>query len=257
MMLRSGIQCLPKTQARSSSAGGKWEGAAAGNSSRNNLPSICQVCLVDEWCIGCDEFKHTVAICPSQYQGKELAARASPDQKPRRTRKSHRPQARPQKEDPHTCASGKGKEWLSPVQEEEVLLVPVPPGQILSQQIRDWLLDLKGDLMKDLSVAINLLWARDGKRREAWERQHNPASLYNITAMVLNYLTAELGEAPPCPAPRKGGEPERTEPKRGEPECPAPERELYLSPVTKGEQHQSPVTEGALHQSPVTEGELH
>ncbi|MGH0176194.1 UNVERIFIED_CONTAM: hypothetical protein FKN15_002081 [Acipenser sinensis] len=27
--------------------------------------------MVDEWCPGCGEFGHTVAICPTQYQGEE------------------------------------------------------------------------------------------------------------------------------------------------------------------------------------------
>ncbi|MGH0123746.1 UNVERIFIED_CONTAM: hypothetical protein FKN15_005195 [Acipenser sinensis] len=36
---------------------------------RQQLPP--GVVVVDEWCPGCGEFGHTVAICPTQYQGEE------------------------------------------------------------------------------------------------------------------------------------------------------------------------------------------
>ncbi|MGH0126173.1 UNVERIFIED_CONTAM: hypothetical protein FKN15_005569 [Acipenser sinensis] len=48
---------------------------------RQQLPP--GVVVVDEWCPGCGEFGHTVAICPTQYQGEEWAAQASQDQVPR------------------------------------------------------------------------------------------------------------------------------------------------------------------------------
>ncbi|MGH0174889.1 UNVERIFIED_CONTAM: hypothetical protein FKN15_069136 [Acipenser sinensis] len=32
------------------------------------LPAGFQICLAEEWCPGCVNFGHTVAICPSQYQ---------------------------------------------------------------------------------------------------------------------------------------------------------------------------------------------
>ncbi|MGH0160610.1 UNVERIFIED_CONTAM: hypothetical protein FKN15_039492 [Acipenser sinensis] len=47
------------------------------------LGDVGQVYVVDEWCPGCGEFGHTVAICPTQYQGEEWAAKASQDQAPR------------------------------------------------------------------------------------------------------------------------------------------------------------------------------
>ncbi|MGH0161730.1 UNVERIFIED_CONTAM: hypothetical protein FKN15_054546 [Acipenser sinensis] len=52
-------------------------------SSVASLPSaVCQVYLVDEECSGCSKFGHTVAICPSQYQGEVLAARMSQNKAP-------------------------------------------------------------------------------------------------------------------------------------------------------------------------------
>ncbi|MGH0192803.1 UNVERIFIED_CONTAM: hypothetical protein FKN15_026862 [Acipenser sinensis] len=38
---------------------------------------------VDEWCPCCGEFGHTVAFCPTQYQGEEWAAQASQEKVPR------------------------------------------------------------------------------------------------------------------------------------------------------------------------------
>ncbi|RXM91038.1 hypothetical protein EOD39_21592 [Acipenser ruthenus] len=34
---------------------------------------VCPSYAIDEWCPGCGEFGHTVAICPTQYQGEEWA----------------------------------------------------------------------------------------------------------------------------------------------------------------------------------------
>ncbi|MGH0127226.1 UNVERIFIED_CONTAM: hypothetical protein FKN15_074921 [Acipenser sinensis] len=102
-------------------------------SSVASLPSaVCQVYLVDEQCSGCGKFGHTVAICPSQFQGEVLAARMSEDQAHRRTQKE---------------PSGEGPPAL------------MLPEQITSQEIWDWLVDLEGDMKRDLPVAISALWA--------------------------------------------------------------------------------------------------
>ncbi|RXM36939.1 hypothetical protein EOD39_3254 [Acipenser ruthenus] len=102
-----------------------------------SLPSaVCQVYLVDEECSGCSKFGHTVAICPSQYQGEVLAARMSQNKAPQRTQKE------PSGEEPPAL---------------------VLPEQITSREIWYWLVDLDGDMKRDLPVAINVLWARDRK----------------------------------------------------------------------------------------------
>ncbi|RXM90796.1 hypothetical protein EOD39_21839 [Acipenser ruthenus] len=62
-----------------------------------------------------------------------------------------------------------------------------------SEEIWDWLLNPKVDLMEGLPMAIDLMWARDVERWEAWEHQHCPASLSAIAAMVYNYQAADMG----------------------------------------------------------------
>ncbi|MGH0135081.1 UNVERIFIED_CONTAM: hypothetical protein FKN15_013461 [Acipenser sinensis] len=91
-----------------------------------------QVYLVDEECSGCSKFGHTVAICPSQYQGEVLAARMSQNKAPQRTQKE---------------PSGERPPAL------------VLPEQITSREIWYWLVDIDGDMKRDLPVAINVLWA--------------------------------------------------------------------------------------------------
>ncbi|MGH0143012.1 UNVERIFIED_CONTAM: hypothetical protein FKN15_052308 [Acipenser sinensis] len=58
--------------------------------------------VVDEWCPGCGEFGHTVAICPTQYQGEEWAGQASQDQVPR---------GRPQKRELTAAATKRESSW--------------------------------------------------------------------------------------------------------------------------------------------------
>ncbi|RXM95987.1 Fibroblast growth factor 20 [Acipenser ruthenus] len=63
--------------------------------------------MVDEWCPGCGEFGHTVAICPTQYQGEEWAAQASQDQVPR---------GRPQKRELPAAATKRESSWDAIIQ---------------------------------------------------------------------------------------------------------------------------------------------
>ncbi|MGH0117697.1 UNVERIFIED_CONTAM: hypothetical protein FKN15_036877 [Acipenser sinensis] len=58
--------------------------------------------VVDEWCPGCGKFGHTVAICPTQYQGEEWAAQASQDQVLR---------GRPQKREIPAAATKRESSW--------------------------------------------------------------------------------------------------------------------------------------------------
>ncbi|MGH0130624.1 UNVERIFIED_CONTAM: hypothetical protein FKN15_055282 [Acipenser sinensis] len=125
------------------------------------------------------------------------------------------------------------------------------------------------DFEDALPAVINLLWARDGERWEAWEQQHHPASLPDIAAMVLNYLAADMGETLllPSPAP-KGEEPSLPSPapKGEEPSLPSPPAEgeclLVSAPPPEGQEHECPQPkmrteeeECLLFPSPPAEGE--
>ncbi|MGH0144247.1 UNVERIFIED_CONTAM: hypothetical protein FKN15_055051 [Acipenser sinensis] len=135
-----------------------------------------------------------------------------------------------------------------------------------SREIWDWLLDSEGNLKEALPMVIDLLWARDGEQWEACKKQHRPASLLDIAAMVLNYLAADMGGASPSLVPSGGATPTPTpqtvgtstpEPRGETHQSPATEREQHQSPENEGKQHQSPATKGKPHQSPATEGEPH
>ncbi|MGH0164866.1 UNVERIFIED_CONTAM: hypothetical protein FKN15_050266 [Acipenser sinensis] len=138
---------------------------------------------------------------------------------------------------------------------------PIP-----SREILDWLVDPKRNFEEALPMAVDLLWATDGEQWETWEQQHHPASLFDLAAVVINYLAADMGMPPqvrfpsggatPTPLPQAVGT--STPGSRGElHQSPVTEREPHQSPVTEGEPYQSPVTEREPHQSPVTEREPH
>ncbi|MGH0144228.1 UNVERIFIED_CONTAM: hypothetical protein FKN15_002643 [Acipenser sinensis] len=102
--------------------------------------------VVDEWCPGCGEFGHTVAICPTQYQGEEWITqmvdwvyqeREGRERKVRRRRQrgdtdlereSVHPQ--PKREEPVRPQPKRGEaecqQPTSPPAEGEFLLVPPP-----------------------------------------------------------------------------------------------------------------------------------
>ncbi|MGH0125907.1 UNVERIFIED_CONTAM: hypothetical protein FKN15_026456 [Acipenser sinensis] len=89
---------------------------------------VCPIYIVDEWCPGCGEFGHTVAICPTQYQGEEWTAQASQDQVPQR---------RPQKQEIPVAATKQESRWdaegpASP----GVVEGPASPGVATSSAMR-------------------------------------------------------------------------------------------------------------------------
>ncbi|MGH0167090.1 UNVERIFIED_CONTAM: hypothetical protein FKN15_051936 [Acipenser sinensis] len=143
------------------------------------------------------------------------------------------------------------KKQLLPQAAVATPLPPLPPGSPPSQEIWDWLVHPEGNFASDLPWVINMLWMRDGERWEDWEKQHNPASVCDLTMVVLGYLAADMGgipsseqereeqslpspvpelEEPECPQPKRE-EPERPQPKREEPERPTPEWEVPERPT--------------------------
>ncbi|MGH0150064.1 UNVERIFIED_CONTAM: hypothetical protein FKN15_041037 [Acipenser sinensis] len=152
----------------------------------------------------------------------------------------------------------------APLAGEEYLLVspPLPPsegkeqelplhpprqtGPLSSEGIWDWLAEPERDIVDAVPAVINLLWARDGERWEAWEQKHHPASLPDITAMVLNYLAADMGGAPllfPAPEGEESSLPSPA-PEGEEPSLPSPapegEAPSLPSPAPEGEEPSLP-----------------
>ncbi|MGH0186652.1 UNVERIFIED_CONTAM: hypothetical protein FKN15_022170 [Acipenser sinensis] len=149
---------------------------------------VCPTCLKgEEWCFAVGEVGHIAPDQPPPWQEKE-----EPE--------------RPLREDLHP---------------------PKRTNALSSEGVWDWLVEPGRDYEEALPAVINLLWARDGERWEAWEQQHHPASLPDIAAMVLNYLAADMGETLllPSPAPKRE-EPEHPMPEWEEPERPTPEAQL-------------------------------
>ncbi|MGH0145420.1 UNVERIFIED_CONTAM: hypothetical protein FKN15_040350 [Acipenser sinensis] len=142
------------------------------------------------------------------------------------------------------------KEQLSPQASVATPLPPLPPGSPPSQEIWDWMVHPEGNFTSDLPWVINTLRMRDGERWENWEQQHNPASVCDLTMVVLGYLAADMGGVPsseqegeeqslPSPVP-EWEEPERPQPKREEPERPQPKREEPKRPQPKREEPERP-----------------
>ncbi|MGH0132648.1 UNVERIFIED_CONTAM: hypothetical protein FKN15_049723 [Acipenser sinensis] len=126
-------------------------------------------------------------------------------------------------------------------------VAPVPLSSPSSREIWDWLVDAEGDRFKDLPLAINALWWRDGEQWEVSERQHHPASLPNTTAMVLRYLAEDMAEIPAFQVPEwvelpscepEGVELPSTEKEGEEPTLQSPdlEEEKPPSPELEGEE---------------------
>ncbi|MGH0139174.1 UNVERIFIED_CONTAM: hypothetical protein FKN15_069026 [Acipenser sinensis] len=88
------------------------------------------------------------------------------------------------------------KEQLLPQAAVATPLPPLPPGSPPSREIWDWLVHPEGNFASDLPWVINTLWMRDGERWEDWEKQHNPASVRDLTMVVLGYLAADMGGMP-------------------------------------------------------------
>ncbi|MGH0136957.1 UNVERIFIED_CONTAM: hypothetical protein FKN15_037494 [Acipenser sinensis] len=191
---------------------------------------VCPTCLKgEEWCFAVGEVGHIAPDQPPPWQEKE-----EPE--------------RPLREDLHP---------------------PKRTNALSSEGVWDWLVEPGRDYEEALTAVINLLWARDGERWEAWEQQHHPASLPDIAAMVLNYLAADMGETLllPSPAP-KGEEPSLPSPapKGEEPSLPSPPAEgeclLVSAPPPEGQEHECPQPkmrteeeECLLFPSPPAEGE--
>ncbi|MGH0120418.1 UNVERIFIED_CONTAM: hypothetical protein FKN15_054754 [Acipenser sinensis] len=144
----------------------------------------------------------------------------------------------------------KQRKQLSPQPSVATPLPPLPPGSPPSREIWDWLVHPEGNFASDLPCVINTLWMRDGERWEDWEKQHNPASVRDLTMVVLGYLAADMGGVPsseqegegqslPSPVP-EWEEPERPQPKWEEPERPQPKWEEPERPQPKWEEPERP-----------------
>ncbi|MGH0165121.1 UNVERIFIED_CONTAM: hypothetical protein FKN15_048391 [Acipenser sinensis] len=88
------------------------------------------------------------------------------------------------------------KEQLVPQAAVATPLPPLPPGSPPSREIWDWLVHPEGNFAFDLPWVINTLCLRDGERWADWEKQHNPASVRDLTMVVLGYLAADMGGIP-------------------------------------------------------------
>ncbi|MGH0141891.1 UNVERIFIED_CONTAM: hypothetical protein FKN15_051274 [Acipenser sinensis] len=178
---------------------------------------VCPTCLKgEEWCFAVGEVGHIAPDQPPPWQEKE-----EPE--------------RPLREDLHP---------------------PKRTNALSSEGVWDWLVEPGRDYEEALPAVINLLWARDGERWEAWEQQHHPASLPDIAAMVLNYLAADMGETLllPSPAPKRE-EPERPTPEWEEPERPTPEWEEPERPTPEWEEPERPTPEWEEPERPTPEWE--
>ncbi|MGH0116169.1 UNVERIFIED_CONTAM: hypothetical protein FKN15_074810 [Acipenser sinensis] len=102
-----------------------------------------------------------------------------------------------------TMAEGQNNAW----QEREEPEHPASMGEdplaqrrtspLSSEGIWDWLADPERNVEAAHPDVINLLWARDRERWETWEQQRRPASILDITFMVLDYLRADMrGDSP-------------------------------------------------------------
>ncbi|MGH0137178.1 UNVERIFIED_CONTAM: hypothetical protein FKN15_007235 [Acipenser sinensis] len=140
---------------------------------------VCLTCLKgEEWCFAVGEVGHVAADQPPPWQ----------------KRKEPKHSARVRK-DPHP---------------------PRRKNPVSSEGIWDWLAEPERDIMVALPAVINLLWARDGERWEAWEQKHHPASLPDIAAMVLKCIHRPEGGSPRIHRP-EGGSPRIHRPEGGSP----------------------------------------
>ncbi|MGH0183510.1 UNVERIFIED_CONTAM: hypothetical protein FKN15_012179 [Acipenser sinensis] len=248
----------------------------AGHKSRrvSAVLDICLTCLRgEEWCFAVGEVGHVAPDQPPPWQVREEPECPAPMWE--EDEGSVRPQPkRGEAERPQPKAPLAGEEYLlvspppppSEGKEQELPLhSPRRTGPLSSEGIWDWLAEPERDIVDALPVVINLLWARDGERWEAWEQKHHPASLPDITAMVLNYLAADMRGAPLLFTAPEGEEPvlPSPAPEGGESSLPSPvpegEESSLPSPAPEGEEPllPSPTPEGeeVLLPSPALEGE--
>ncbi|MGH0157296.1 UNVERIFIED_CONTAM: hypothetical protein FKN15_043986 [Acipenser sinensis] len=135
---------------------------------------ICLVCL--PWCFAVGEVGHVSSDChpptPGGRGGCPSRASEAPGPKRREGRSS---QPRKKGKKPVQALAPPRGEPEHPVSTKEKY---EGPGSS-----KDWPADPEGRMNRDLSGVIDLMWARDGERWEAWEQQHHPASLLEIAAM--------------------------------------------------------------------------
>ncbi|MGH0155805.1 UNVERIFIED_CONTAM: hypothetical protein FKN15_065106 [Acipenser sinensis] len=214
-----------------------------------------------QWCFAVGEVGHVAPDQPPPWQVREepdhpapMWEEDGPEQEPE-DEGSVRPQPkRGEAECPQPKAPLAGEEYLlvsppPPQSEGKEQELPLHPprltGPLSSEGIWDWLAEPERYIMDALPAVINLLWARDGERWEAWEQKPHQASLPDIAAMMLNYLAADMGGAPLLfPAP-EGEEsslpspaPEGEEPLLPSPALGAEQQELPLSPPPPGAEQQ-------------------
>ncbi|MGH0138565.1 UNVERIFIED_CONTAM: hypothetical protein FKN15_011743 [Acipenser sinensis] len=219
---------------------------------------VCLTCLKgEEWCFAIGVVGHVAPDQPPPWQVREepehpapMWEEDGPEQEPE-DEGSVRPQPKrgeAERLQPKALLAGEEYLLVSPPpppskgkEQELPLHPPRRTGPLSSEGIWDWLAEPERDIVEALPAVINLLWARDGERWEAWEQQHHPAFLPDIAAMVLNYLAVDMRGAPlPSPAP-EGEEPLLPSP------APEGEEQLLPSPAQEGEEPSLP--------SPTPEGE--
>ncbi|MGH0127663.1 UNVERIFIED_CONTAM: hypothetical protein FKN15_017385 [Acipenser sinensis] len=130
---------------------------------------------------------------------------------------------------------------LTPTREEPERPVPTRVEyevRMSSWKMWNWMMDPGVNTKEYLPMAINLLWARDGKQWEDWERQHCSVSLPDIAAMVFNYLAADMGINLLLPPPQAVGT--STPGRREEPHPSQQPKESNTSPQRPRESHTSP-----------------
>ncbi|MGH0185828.1 UNVERIFIED_CONTAM: hypothetical protein FKN15_019383 [Acipenser sinensis] len=156
------------------------------------------------------------------------------------------------------------KEQLVPQAAVATPLPPLPPGSPPSREIWDWLVHPEGNFAFDLPCVISTLCLRDGERWADWEKQHNPASVRDLTMVVLGYLAADMGGMPsmeqeeecllvPPLQPEGEEEPERPTPEWEEPERPTPKWEKPERPTSKWEEPERPTPEWEEPERPTPE----
>ncbi|MGH0175281.1 UNVERIFIED_CONTAM: hypothetical protein FKN15_013782 [Acipenser sinensis] len=201
-------------------------------------PDVCLVCLDDEgWCFLCGEVRYLPLVKNPPWQGEEEYC---PGQEPE-DEEAEQPQPKAPLAGEYLLVSpppppSEGKEQELP------LHPPRRTGPLSSEGIWDWLAEPERNVVEALPAVINLLWARDGERWEAWEKQHHPSSLPDIAAMVLNYLAVDMGGAPLPYLALEGEEPllpsavpEGEEPSLSSP-TPEGEEPSLPSPAPEGEE---------------------
>ncbi|MBN3279481.1 ANKR6 protein, partial [Polyodon spathula] len=125
-------------------------------------PDVCFACLDEEgWCFLCGEVRYHPFSQGHAWQ---------------------------EMEEPEHLASG-----------GDVPLAQRLTNSLSSEGIWGWLVEPGRKPEEALPDVINLLWAREGERWEAWKKQHCPVSLPDIVDMVIRYLAADMAGLPLSP----------------------------------------------------------